>query len=292
MRERSEQNARTLNVNDRERWASMIGGSALVLSALRRRTWGNLGLALLGADLVYRGATGHCHLYQALGISTASHARRGANSVPYGAGIRVERAVTINKSPEELYRFWRNLENLPRFMKHLESVKVLDGKRSHWVAKAPAGRTVEWDAVIVNEIENQLIGWRSLENAHVDNAGSVHFKAAPGGRGTELSIELEYSPPGGMVGSLVAKLFGEEPEQQIAEDLYRFKQLMETGEIATTEGQSTGRGKRSVNEFEQARQKRLGSTKRKDVVQQASEESFPASDAPAWTVRAEGAGSH
>jgi len=149
--------------------------------------------------------------------------------------------VTVNKSPGELYRFWRNFENLPRFMNHLESVKVIDGNRSHWVAKAPLGMTVEWDAVIHNEQENELIAWRSLEGADIPNAGSVRFERAPGGRGTIVKVALEYDPPAGKVGATIAKLFGEEPEQQVEEDLRRFKQVMETDAASTTEGQSSGR---------------------------------------------------
>jgi uncharacterized membrane protein len=148
----------------------------------------------------------------------------------------------INKAPEELYRFWRNFENLPRFMNHLESVTPLGGDRSHWVAKAPAGARVEWDAEVYNEKENELIAWRSLEDADVNNAGSVRFRRAPNGRGTEVKVVLNYEPPGGKIGAAIAKLFGEEPGQQIEEDLHRFKQLMEAGEVPTTAGQSSGRG--------------------------------------------------
>ena len=191
--------------------------------------------------------------------------------MPYEVGVRVDRAITVNKPREEVYRFWRNPENLARFMKHLESVKVLDDGRSHWIAKAPAGKTVEWDAEVINEVENELIAWRSLPGAGVDNAGSVQFNDAPGGRGTIVKVELQYNPPGGVVGAWLSKLWGEEPSQQINEDLRRFKALMETGEIPTTEGQTSGREATPDH----------GS--RKDSVQHASEDSFPASDAPAYT---------
>lgn len=194
-------------------------------------------MALIGGGLVYRGTTGHCSTYQAMGIDTAHH---GAG-VAGNRGIKVEKSVLVNKAPEELYRFWHNFENLPRFMNHLESVQVRDDRRSHWVAKAPLGTTVEWDAEIINEKENELIAWRSLEGADVSNAGSVRFQPARGGRGTEVKVSLEYDPPAGVLGAAVAKLFGEEPNQQVEEDLRRFKQLMETGVIPTTEGQSSGR---------------------------------------------------
>jgi len=144
--------------------------------------------------------------------------------------IDVKKSVMINKSPEELYQFWRNFENLPRFMNHIESVQVLDDRRSHWVAKAPLGTNVEWDAEIINEIENQTIVWRSLEGSEVDSVGSVAFTNA-NGSGTEVKVTMEYNPPGGEVGAIAATLFGENPQQQLDEDLERFKQLMEIGTV-------------------------------------------------------------
>ncbi len=234
-----------VNVGEMERWASAIGGGALAVYGITRLVQGNwLGavLGLVGGSLIYRGTTGHCTMYQSLGINTAGTESNNPNvSVSAGRGIKVEKSVTVNRQPEELYRFWRNFENLPRFMDHLESVRVEGMGRSHWVAKAPAGTTVEWDAEIYNEKENELIAWRSLEGADVDNAGSVRFEAAPEGRGTIVRVSLKYDPPGGLIGSTFAKLFGEEPSQQIEEDLRRFKQVMEAGETPTTEGQPSGR---------------------------------------------------
>jgi uncharacterized membrane protein len=230
------------NVGETERIVSAVGGGALALYGLTRGSLGGIVLALVGGALVYRGATGHCNTYEALGMSTAREGARGSRvSVPGNRGIKVEKSVTVNRSASELYSFWRNFENLPSFMDHLESVTVQDDKRSHWVAKAPAGTTVEWDAEIINEKENQLIAWRSLEGADVDNAGSVRFEGATGGRGTIVKVTLEYNPPGGIVGATIAKLFGEEPSGQVQEDLRRFKQVMEAGERSTTEGQSSGR---------------------------------------------------
>jgi uncharacterized membrane protein len=152
----------------------------------------------------------------------------------HGAIVAVNTA-TINRTPEEVYRFWRDFQNLPRFMSHLESVQVIDEKRSHWVAKAPAGMTVEWDAEIVEDRPNQLIAWRSLEGADVDNSGTVRFDRAPGDRGTEVRVEVEYNPPGGALGAGIAKLFGEAPEQQIKGDLRRLKQVLEIGEVVHSE---------------------------------------------------------
>jgi uncharacterized membrane protein len=193
---------------------------------------------------VQRGVSGHCNVYGAMGYDTAGegeHRRSDKVSVAGGRGVKVEKSVTINRPPEELYSFWRNFENLPRFMHHLESVRVTGGDRSHWVAKGPAGSTVEWDAEVYNEKENEMIAWRSLEGADVASAGSVHFTPAAAGRGTVVRVVLKYDPPGGVIGATVAKLFGENPEQQIDEDLRRFKQVMESGEIATTAGQPSGR---------------------------------------------------
>jgi uncharacterized membrane protein len=148
-------------------------------------------------------------------------------SVPYGKGIRVEKSVTIDAPPEQIYAFWRNFENLPRFMNHLEAVEVHDDKRSRWVAKGPAGTKVDWEAEIINEIPNELIGWRSVDGSRVDNAGSVHFDAAANGRGTDLKVVLRYDPPGGVAGATVSKLLGEDPAKNVEEDLERLKTLLE-----------------------------------------------------------------
>ena len=233
---------RGVNVGEIERWASAIGGGALALYGLTRGTLGGATLAVIGGGLLYRGVSGHCDLYQALGVNTAGGAGANPNiSVRAGRGIKVEQSMTINRPPAELYRYWRNLENLPRFMSHLEEVRAHDPVYSHWVVRGPAGTSVEWDALVYNEKENELIAWRSLEGADVDNAGSVHFVPAPDGRGTEVRVVLKYDPPAGKVGAGVAALFGENPEQQIAEDLRRFKQVMEAGAAPTTEGQPAGR---------------------------------------------------
>lgn len=218
-------------ISEAERWGSLITGGAMVLMGLSQRSLRGALMALAGGGLAVHGATGQKSL---------------KDTVTEAAGIdkpiRVEKSVTIfNKSPEELYRFWRNFENLPTFMKHLKSVQVIDSTRSHWVASAPLGEVVEWDAEIIRDQENELIAWASVEGADVDNSGFVRFKPAPVGRGTEVKVVMEYNPPGGAVGAAVAKLFGKEPEQQIAGELRRFKMLMEAGEIATTEGQPSCR---------------------------------------------------
>ena len=155
--------------------------------------------------------------------------------------VRVEKVVAIDRPAEELYGFWRQFDNLPRFMRHLESVRVIGQQRSHWVAKGPAGSRIEWEAEIVDDRPNELISWRSLPGADIENSGSVRFERAPGGRGTFVRVKMEYNPPGGFFGATVAKLLGEDPDTQVQRDMYRFKQVMETGQVTTTEGQPAGR---------------------------------------------------
>lgn len=239
----SEQKRDRINLGNIERLLSGLGGSILVGYGLLRRDWIGASLAAVGGTLALRGATGHSFLYQLLHIDTSEHIAQIATSVPHNQGIKVTRAVTVQKSPEELYSFWRNFENLPRFMQHLQSVTVKDLTHSHWIAKAPAGRDVAWDAEIINDKENELIAWRSIGDADIDNAGSVHFTPAPGGRGTVIKVVLEYKPPAGKAGMLVAKLFGEDPDTQVREDLRHLKEIMEAGEIPTIEGQPSGRSK-------------------------------------------------
>lgn len=158
------------------------------------------------------------------------------------SGVHASATCTVNRSPEEVYSYWRDFRNLPRFMKHLESVEELSEGRSHWVAKGPAGMNVEWDAMIVAEDPGRVITWRSLENSDVDNAGAVLFEAAPGGRGTIVKVNIRYNPLGGAVGAAFARLFGEEPNQQLDDDLRRFKQVMEVGEVVVSEGTLFGTG--------------------------------------------------
>ena len=226
------ENNSAVNVGETERWASVvIGGIMLVKGLSNTRSGMGWALAAFGGGMVMRGLSGHCPMYEAIKVDTHTADDQG---------VHVHAAVTIDRKPEELYAFWRSLENLPHIMSHLETVTEIDPKRSHWVAKAPAGMTVEWDAEIVSETENQAIMWRSTEGAQITNAGSVRFIPVAGERGTEVHVELTYHPPAGAVGMAVAKLFGEEPQHQIEDDLRHFKQFMETGEIATTQGQPSG----------------------------------------------------
>lgn len=158
-----------------------------------------------------------------------------------GGRIAFTKAIAVNAAPEQCYALWRNFEGLPRFMKHLEEVRMTGDRRSHWVARGPGGMRVEWDAETTADVPNVQIAWRSLPGAAIDNEGSVSFEPAPAERGTLVRVNLQYRPPAGTAGSIVARLFGEEPQVQIPEDLRRFKRLVETGEVPTIEGQSHGR---------------------------------------------------
>ncbi len=154
--------------------------------------------------------------------------------------FKATKTLTIDKPAAELYQYWHNFENLPSFTKHLQSVKVIDSIKSHWVTRGSLGGTVEWDANIIEDFENQSISWASAENADVANTGFIRFTPLSHDRGTEVKVEIEYTPPAGAIGDALLNLFGESPQQQLGDDLNRFKMLMEAGEIATTEGQSRG----------------------------------------------------
>lgn len=203
-----------------------------------------LDLALLGAGLIssksQRGrvlaATAAVAGVTALDIIC----RRQLNGTSEDSSVNTAQSVAVNRSPDECYQFWRNLENLPRFMQHVESVHAIDGRHSHWVVKGPGGITVEWDAEITDDLPNEVIAWRSLEGADVKNSGWVKFERAPAGHGTFVKAHITYEPPAGKAGVLVAKALGKEPGQLVKGDLRRFKNVIETGEIPTIEGQPHG----------------------------------------------------
>jgi uncharacterized membrane protein len=238
---------RGVNIGETERKISVVGGLVLLLLTLKGRGRKLPGLIASGY-LIERGLTGWCSIYELLGIRRTGH--DGA------AGIRIERAMTINAPKEDLFAFWRNFENLPRFMKHLEEVRQIDGRTSHWVARAPLGQTVEWDAEIIEAIPSEKVSWRSLPGSQVANSGSVIFKDAPAGRGVEVHVTIQYDPPMGSAGAAVARLLGEEPARQVLDDLRRFKQIMETGEFATVFGQTSARFE-AVQAERAERQRRL-----------------------------------
>jgi len=257
-----------VNISQAERIVSAIGGGILAAAGLKKRSAAGVALAVIGGDLLRRGITGHSFAYEAMGVRTATNGQgEETTSVPYELGVRVDKSITIARPPQEVYEFWRRLSNLSRFMKNVESVTEIDDQHSHWVVQAPAGRKVQWHAVVHNEVPGEMIAWRSMPGADVDNAGSVWFREAPAGRGTEVKVELQYNPPAGALGAVFASFWGKEPSQQIQEDLHRLKAILETGEIPTTEGQPTGKLERE----------RHGAK-----VTQASEDSFPASDSPAY----------
>lgn len=219
-------------------WLPVVGGGFLAGAGLGRGGVDGLLLTLLGGGLVYWGVS--------QGIDTLPNVT-GRTRAPEGErSIRVEKVITIDRPAGEVYAAWRDVESLPAIMRHLESVTRTDDGLTHWVAKAPLGRTVAWDAEIINDDAGRVISWRSVEGSAVQNVGAVHFHQAPAGRGTELRVRIEYNPPAGALGATVAKLFGEEPSQQIADDLRRFKAFMETGEYPTTEGQPRGGQQQSV----------------------------------------------
>lgn len=220
-------------------WARVAGdalhlsmlGSALATGPRRADRMAAATAAVLGITAL--------DLYDAVALGQRAGAGGSAATSWRGGPVDVHGAITISRPAEELYSFWRNFENLPKIMTHLESVKVQEGGKSHWVAKAPAGMTVAWDAEVTEDVPNERIAWRSLDG-QVDTSGSVRFVPAPAGRGTEVHVELRYNPPGGSLGKLAARLFGESPIQQVNDDLRHFKQVMEVGEVVLSEGTSHG----------------------------------------------------
>jgi uncharacterized membrane protein len=218
------------DVGKTERLISGVAGAALFVLTLRTKRLRPF-LIPVATGLIAKAITGHSRKQTNGDKAEGKDRVSRVASVGRGQGIKVEESVTINRPVLEVFRFWRNFENLPRFMDHLESVTVIDDTRSHWVAKGPAGSRVEWDAVIHNEVADELIAWRSLPGSEVNNAGSVHFTPTPDGNSTDVRVVLSYEPPAGKLGAAVAKLLGEEPSQQVAEDLRRFKQVMDLGDV-------------------------------------------------------------
>ena len=216
------------NVGAIERAASVTLGAAGILCGIRHGGTSGLLLAGLGAAAVYRGLTGHCHGYDALGINTAEHP--DATVIPAKQGVKFETSIRIAVPQDKLFAFWRDVENLPRVMRHLESVTSYDRDRSHWVARGPFGVVAAWDASVTQERENELIAWSSEPGSEVDTAGSVHFQSVEEGRATELTVSLKYDPPGGKIAAVVAKFLSGGLEAEIVEDLQRFKSAMERGE--------------------------------------------------------------
>src|SRR5437763_11680953 len=203
---------------DVARWSAIIGGGAMAVLGLSRKSGVGIAVAAAGGLLAYRGAT----------------------LDPHAEEVLVESSFAINCSPEQAYQFWRNFENLPRFMRNLESVRVTDDRHSEWNAMGRFGIRIHWSAEIVDEKENEWIVWRSLRGSDMDCRGSVHFRPAAAGRGTIVTAAMQYSPPAGAVGKALATMVGKDPEFMLREDLRRFKALMEAGEVPNIEGQTHG----------------------------------------------------
>lgn len=254
-----------MNVGQSERQISVAAGAALLLYAVINRSRTSLLTGPLGAYLIWRGQTGHCPVYQAMDINTAQSQRTwqgngngqqrgwqgngGVQQIPIqqqnnqqqSNQIEIRRAVTVDKPAEELYNFWRKLENLPQFMHHLERVEQTSDRNSRWKAKLAGGIPVEWEAEIVEDVPGQRIAWRTNPDSQVQQSGVVEFKQATGGRGTIVNVDIHYTPPGGIIGETFGHLLNGVTAQQVKDDIGRFKSLMEAGEIAKIEGQPTGR---------------------------------------------------
>jgi len=219
-----------------ERVAALTTATAVVAYGLSRRTVPGVCLATAATPLVYRGLAGD---WPRVGNGHTAQVRTRA-SLGGDRGIHVRESIRLEQPIAEVYRFWRRFENLPRFMNYLEQVTELGNGRSRWVARGPAGTRVAWDAEIINDIENKVIGWQSLPGADIVNAGSVNFDTVRNGRSTQLTVHLQYAPPAGRAGSLLAMIFGREPSQTIREDLRRLKQLLEAGEFPHAKARRNG----------------------------------------------------
>jgi uncharacterized membrane protein len=239
------------NVGDAERVISVAAGAALAVYGLDRHDVQGGLLAVVGAELIRRGASGHCLVYEALNVSTATDATHHgfhrdlpaspAATVRASRAVKIEHSVTVMRPRAELYAFWRDPANVARVVEFIESVETLNKTTARWRARGPGGVTIDWDAEIINDIPNELLAWKSVGDADIPNAGSIHFRPAPNAKGTEVRLVLEYEPPAGHLGAWVAKLVKQNPEEQLRTALRRFKQLTETGEILTNEGQTSGR---------------------------------------------------
>jgi len=243
---------------DRAAWLwSRVGGDAIDLSllgtAFRRPETDTTRLGTATAAVASVTALDALCAVRLADAGARDVRRIGLSSGRDERAVRVEHVATVNKPIEEVYAYWRDFTNLPRFMRHLESVETLSGTRSRWRAKAPAGTTVEWEADILAEREPDWIAWQSVAGSGIQNSGTVRFERAPGARGTEVRVQLEYRPPAGALGRGIAWLFGEEPDQQVKEDLHRFKQLMETGEVPLSEGTGLWRAAQPVRDPETVR---------------------------------------
>jgi len=229
-----------INVGEVERWASAIGGGILLAHGLRRGSFGGLGLAVLGGALLYRGFTGHCQAYEALHIDTSGKHRADSEEHVH-QGVLVKHTMTINRTPMEIYEYVQDPANHHRYMEHVESVRADEDGTFHWAIKGPFGSTWRFRSEHINEDPGHLVAWKSLPGGDLDNAGSIRLVPAWDGRGTEVTMEINFEPPAGSVGLAVAKILGHDPDARVRENLRRLKQLLEAGEIPTINGQPSGR---------------------------------------------------
>lgn len=272
-----------VNISQTERWLTLAAGAGLVVAGMRGRSTMALLTALGGAYLIYRANTGHSPLYARLGVSKGN-----------APTLELKGQTTVFCGREEAYRFWKDFDKLPQFMQHLAEVKSLGMGRSRWVARAPGKFMLVWDAEIVEDRAGERIAWRSLPGGDVETSGEVRFVEAPGNRGSEVHARIEYLAPGGLVGEALAWLFRPITAERFHEDLRRFKQLLESGEIPTIQGQTSGRLPPESRRPEWA--SRIAEAgliheppaTSPDEVMEASAESFPASDSPGWTSTAIG----
>jgi uncharacterized membrane protein len=219
---------RPASLSAAEKWLALGTGALLLVFGASRRSPAGAWLAVSSAPLLYRGLTGH---WPAI-VDGSFQPDDTRVALGGERGVHVRESIRLERPVADVYRFWRRLENFPRFMAHLRHVAETPDGTSHWVADGPAGLAVEWDAEIINEVEDKVLAWKSLPGSDVVTAGSVNFREVRGGRGTQVSVHLQYAPPAGKAGALIASLFGREPSQTIREDLRRFKQLLEAGEIS------------------------------------------------------------
>jgi uncharacterized membrane protein len=222
-----------ISYRDVERWLTLATATALIAYGFSRRTIPGMALAIAATPLAFRGVSGAWPRANG-GTADDTHVALAGNR-----GLHVRESIRLEKPIAEVYRYWRNLENLPRFMTHLKHVRDLGNGQSHWEAKGPADATIEWNAEVINEVENKVLGWRSLPGSDVVTAGSVNFTPVRNGRGTQVAVHLQYEPPAGRAGALLSSILGRNPASMVREDLRRLKQLLEAGEVARATASQT-----------------------------------------------------
>lgn len=230
----------SINVGQSERLISVISGGLLAFYGLKRGHWSGIITALLGGELLRRGLTGHCYLYQLLDISTFEESPSTIMPLPHNEGFQVKRAITIEKPVEDLYRLWRDVEVAPRYMRHIRAVHPTGERTSHWIGELPGGTRIEWDSEITEDVPNRLIVWQITGKALTGTAGQIVFTPVPHRKAAEVRLTMDFPLAVGAFGTSIGMLFAHGPEQEVRENLRRFKEFAETGEIATTEGQPTG----------------------------------------------------